>query len=79
MDAELGQLFPYRTLSMFISLVSILLFSLLARILFLRQILPPSCDVFQCFREKEIEKEDVNQMPFGTKYIPVSKEDDTNF
>ena len=53
MDSEGAQQFPFRTLSMLISIICILFFSFLARTLFLRHVLPPFLDVFQCFRDKE--------------------------
>ena len=62
MDAENGQQFPFRTLSMLCSLVCILCVSLLARLLFLRHILPPSCDVFQCFQPNK----EVPEHAYGT-------------
>ncbi|KAK7507872.1 hypothetical protein BaRGS_00000837 [Batillaria attramentaria] len=49
-DPEHGQQFPFRTLSMLISIVSILLFSAISIFLFTRRILPPQLDVFRCFQ-----------------------------
>nr|KAG5713911.1 hypothetical protein BaRGS_024538 [Batillaria attramentaria] len=46
-DPEHGQQFPFRTLSMLISIVSILLFSAISIFLFTRRILPPQLDVFR--------------------------------
>lgn len=50
-EAEL-QLFPFKTLSMLISLISTILASLIATFLFKKRILPYSLDIFDCFREK---------------------------
>ncbi|KAK7507892.1 hypothetical protein BaRGS_00000857 [Batillaria attramentaria] len=50
-DPDYGQQFPFRTLSMLISIVSILLFSAISRFLFTRRILPPHLDVFWCFQQ----------------------------
>ena len=51
MEASGTQQFPFRTLSMLVSIISILFFSFLARWLFLRHILPPYLDFFRCFRD----------------------------
>lgn len=52
-DPDYGQQFPFRTLSMLISLVSIIVFSAIARILFLHLKLPLLLDVFKCFHEEK--------------------------
>ncbi|XP_070187378.1 high affinity choline transporter 1-like isoform X2 [Littorina saxatilis] len=70
MDPVSGQQFPFRTLSMLISVICILVFSALARLLFLRHILPPSADVFRCFRDTQ------GACPDGvvnTAYVPEAK------
>lgn len=55
-DEVEGQLFPYRTLCMLISLASIISVSYLAKYLFERKILPQSLDIIHAFRENEVEK-----------------------
>nr|KAG5713909.1 hypothetical protein BaRGS_024536 [Batillaria attramentaria] len=50
-DPDYGQQFPFRTLSMLISIVSILLFSAISSFLFTRHILPAQLDVFRCFHQ----------------------------
>ena len=45
------QLFPFKTMSMLISLISTILASLIATFLFKKRILPYSLDIFDCFRE----------------------------
>ncbi|XP_048587658.1 high-affinity choline transporter 1 [Nematostella vectensis] len=46
-----GQLFPFRTLSMVCAFVTILAVSYLARLLFLKGVLPLSADFAECFTE----------------------------
>jgi high affinity choline transporter 7 len=48
-DRNLGQLFPFRTMSMIISLMSHVIVSLSSRWIFLNNWLPPSWDLLQCF------------------------------
>ena len=45
------QLFPFKTMAMLISLVTIILVSYVTRVLFKRNILRPEQDVFNCFKE----------------------------
>nr|CAH0098348.1 unnamed protein product [Daphnia galeata] len=48
-DRNLGQLFPFKTMSMIISLMSHVIVSLSSRWIFLNNWLPPSWDLLQCF------------------------------
>ena len=45
------QYFPFKTMTMLISLVTILLFSLIAKLLFEGNVLPLFLDVFSCFNQ----------------------------
>ncbi len=56
-NAELGQLFPFRTLCMIIALVSHILVSEMARIVFHRKWLSSRWDVLDCFREKDVQSD----------------------
>ncbi|ESO84203.1 hypothetical protein LOTGIDRAFT_108245 [Lottia gigantea] len=50
-DPEAGQLFPFKTLSMLISLVTIMLVSLFTHCLFVKCDLSRKFDIFKCFEE----------------------------
>ncbi|KAL8610188.1 hypothetical protein ACOMHN_005961 [Nucella lapillus] len=52
MDSDGTQQFPFRTFSMLISVFCLLVFSFLARLLFLSHLLPPFLDIFRCFDEE---------------------------
>ena len=54
-NAELGQLFPFRTLCMIIALASHILVSEIARIIFHQKWLSSKWDVLECFQEKDVE------------------------
>ena len=67
-DASTGnQCFPFKTLSMLISLVAILLGSLIAKWLFKRGILPPYLDTARAFflSEKAYETKEMVDLPEG--------------
>jgi len=51
-----GQLFPFRTLSMIVSFVTIVVVSYSLKFLFEREILPLSLDFLHCFRKYDLEK-----------------------
>ena len=53
-----GKLFPFRTLAMVASFVTIVIVSYLLMFLFKRQILPSKLDFLHCFREYDFEKSD---------------------
>ncbi len=59
-EADLRQLFPFRTLSMLISLVTLIAVSYAAKVLFTREILSLKYDVFNVFKEKPKEKQEEN-------------------
>ena len=71
MDAG-SQQFPFRTMSMLISLFCILTVSLLARALFLRHILPPYLDLFGCFRDDELRQGSQVMGEVSSGYVPES-------
>ena len=52
------QLFPFKTLSMLVSFVTIVIVSYSLRFLFKRQILPSKLDFLYCFREYQLDKPD---------------------
>ena len=47
-----GQMFPFRTFAMVLSLITIVGVSYLMRLLFIKEILPEKMDFFHCFRGK---------------------------
>ena len=51
-----GQLFPFRTLAMIASFVTIVVVSYLLKFLFEREIIPLKLDFLHCFRKYELEK-----------------------
>jgi high affinity choline transporter 7 len=51
-DAD-GQLFPFKTLSMIISLTSVLVFSFVTNYLFKNEILPKKADIFKCIVNRD--------------------------
>ena len=52
-DEEKGeQLFPFRTFSMLLSLITIAVISYLTKFLFEKKIVSPSCDVFYCYNPR---------------------------
>lgn len=53
-DPNLGQLFPFRTMSMIISLMSHVIVSLVARWIFLNNLLPAKWDLLRCFNQPVI-------------------------
>lgn len=55
-DDENGQLFPFRTLSMIVSFITIIVVSYSLKFLFEREILPLSLDFLHCFRKYDLEK-----------------------
>ena len=55
-DDENGQLFPFRTLSMIVSFVTIIVVSYSLKFLFEREILPLSLDLLHCFRKYDLAK-----------------------
>ena len=58
-DEETGQqLFPFKTLSMIVSFLTIIIVSYSLRFLFKKKILPVKLDFLHCFREYELEKPD---------------------
>ncbi len=67
-EAELRQLFPFRTLSMLLSLFTLIAVSALTRFLFVKEILPRKYDFLEVFEEKE-KKDDVamSMMDLTTK------------
>ncbi|KAK3091589.1 hypothetical protein FSP39_020993 [Pinctada imbricata] len=46
-----GQLFPFKTLAMLISFTTVTLVSYVFHILFTKNILPSSCDIFKCYTD----------------------------
>lgn len=52
-----GQLFPFRTLSMIVSFVTIVVVSYLLKFLFEREILSLSLDFLHCFRQYDLGKQ----------------------
>ena len=61
------QLFPFKTLTMLLSLFTLLAVSYLTRYLFTRHVIPVRFDVFRCFREK---------MPATSRENVINDEDD---
>lgn len=61
-----GQLFPFKTMSMLITLVSLVLVSLLAERCFGNDYLPASWDVFRCFVKSDRDKEPNSDDTHGT-------------
>ena len=55
-DEVNGQLFPFRTMSMVISLITIVMVSYLAKFLFEREIIPLKYDFLNSFKKYELEK-----------------------
>lgn len=51
-DRQLGQLFPFRTMSMIISLLSHVIVSLAARWIFFNKRLPANWDILRCFKHQ---------------------------
>ena len=52
-----GQLFPFRTLAMVVSFVTIVVVSYLLKFLFEREIVPLKFDFLRCFRRYDLEKQ----------------------
>lgn len=50
-DPILGQLFPFRTMSMIISLMSHVIVSIIARWIFVNNLLPAKWDLLRCFNQ----------------------------
>ncbi|XP_066305099.1 high-affinity choline transporter 1-like [Branchiostoma lanceolatum] len=68
---ELGQLFPFRTLAMLASLVSMVIISGMSHVGFIRGVLPTKLDVFHCYRNEcdlNASKMDVDMSVFSRKY-----------
>ncbi|KAK6170129.1 hypothetical protein SNE40_018598 [Patella caerulea] len=60
------QLFPFKTLSMLISLITILSVSSLTHYLFTAKILPQSMDIFKCFEDKPKNEIEFQEPPLNT-------------
>ncbi|CAL4127293.1 unnamed protein product, partial [Meganyctiphanes norvegica] len=57
-DAATGtQNFPFRTVSMLVSLLSLIMFSALFKLVFTKELLPKRWDVCECFTRKGEEKD----------------------
>lgn len=67
MASDGTQQFPFRTFAMLISVFSLLVFSFLARLLFLYRILPPSLDICRCF--EELHSWDLQDVGMGTRGV----------
>ncbi|CAH1246697.1 SLC5A7 [Branchiostoma lanceolatum] len=68
---ELGQLFPFRTLAMLASLVSMVIISGMFHVGFIRGVLPTKLDVFHCYRNEcdlNASKMDIDMSVFSRKY-----------
>ncbi|KAL5015962.1 hypothetical protein ScPMuIL_005551 [Solemya velum] len=64
-----GQLFPFKTLSMLITLVSLILVSLLTKLCFENGMLPASADVFRCIINiPEREEAKLYEIPMDSKH-----------
>lgn len=74
-DASDTQLFPFRTLSMIISLVSLISVSYVTDFLFTRRILPLSADIYGCF--SHLAKDDDNAMGYSTHAQPHNSGSDS--
>lgn len=62
-DEETGQqLFPFKTLSMIVSFLTIIIVSYSLRFLFKKKILPVKLDFLHCFREYQKPDEDRNEI-----------------
>ena len=57
-----GQLFPFRTLAMIVSFVTIIVVSYSLKFLFEREIVPLKYDFLHCFRKYELEKSSVGEV-----------------
>ena len=55
-DEVMGQLFPFRTLSMIISFITIVVVSYLVKFLFEREIIPLKYDFLNAFKRYDLEK-----------------------
>lgn len=66
-DETDGQLFPFRTLAMVCSFLTILVVSYLLRFLFLKKILPISMDFLHCFREYRLQEVEMREQSFMKK------------
>lgn len=72
-----GQLFPFKTLGMLISLTSIVVFSFLTKLLFERRILPHKLDIFKCAVNKNKERKNIHNM-HDMKMSTVADDSDGN-
>ncbi|KAK3738365.1 hypothetical protein QZH41_001680, partial [Actinostola sp. cb2023] len=65
-----GQRFPFRTLAMLCSFLSILIVSYLLRFLFLKKILPIKMDFLRCFRGYDLQTTEAHELsnPIENKY-----------
>ena len=70
-DEVKGQLFPFRTLSMIVSFVTIIVVSYSLKFLFEREILPLSLDFLHCFRKYDLAKTDA----WGNEKYPMEERD----
>ncbi|KAJ8303607.1 hypothetical protein KUTeg_020003 [Tegillarca granosa] len=64
---EYGQIFPFKTLSMIICFTTIVTVSYITDVLFKRQILSKSYDIFNCFGQKGFEKQEMEIQYLGHK------------
>ncbi len=69
------QMFPFRTLAMLVSLITLMVVSYLAKVVFLRCQLPPKMDVLKVFHEDHEESEEIE---LNSKPVYVLEEKEHN-
>lgn len=72
-----GQLFPFRTLSMIVSFVTIVVVSYLMKILFEREIIPLKYDFLNCFKNYDFDKPSADEKG-QPKYAMKERHADNN-